>query len=92
MMKYRSQDEIIEFILESVSKNQGLDKTTATRIMYNALLSHTQLKGYLSLLLKRRILEYNNLSKTYRLTEKGEQYLAIHRQLVELIYNRIGRS
>ena len=92
MMKYRSQDEIIEFILESVSKNQGLDKTTATRIMYNALLSHTQLKGYLSLLLKRQILEYNNLSKTYRLTEKGEQYLAIHRQLVELIYKRIGRS
>lgn len=91
-MKYRSQDEIIEFILESVSKNQGLDKTTATRIMYNALLSHTQLKGYLSLLLQRRILEYNNLSKTYRLTEKGEEYLAIHRQLIELIYSRVGRS
>lgn len=90
-MKYRSQDEIIEFILESVSKNQSLDKTTSSRIMYNALLSHTQLKGYLSLLLKRRILEYNNLSKTYKLTEKGEQYLIIHRQLVELIYNRIGR-
>ena len=91
-MRYRSQDEIIEFILESVSKNQRLDKTTATRIMYNALLSHTQLKGYLSLLLKRRILEYNNISKTYKLTEKGEQYLSIHKQLVELIYNRIGKS
>lgn len=91
-MKYRSQDEIIEFILESVSQNQVLDKTTATRIMYNALLSHTQLKGYLSLLLKRQILEYNDVRKTYRLTEKGEQYLSIHRQLIELIYNRIGRS
>ncbi len=87
-MKYRSRDEIIEFILESISKNQNLDKITATRIMYSAFLSYSQLKEYLSLLLKREILQYNNSNKTYRLTEKGEQYLMIHRQIVELIHDK----
>ena len=60
--------------------------------MYNAFPSHTQLNGYISLVLKRNILEYNNISIPYKVTEKGEQYLAIHRQLIELIYNRIGGS
>jgi predicted transcriptional regulator len=87
-MKYRSCDVIIEFILESISKNQNLDKITATRIMYSACLSYSQLKEYLSGLLKREILQYNNSNKTYRLTEKGEQYLMIHRQIVELIHDK----
>jgi len=60
--------------------------------MYNTFLSHTQLNGYISLLLKRNTLEYNNISITYKVTEKGEQYIAIHRQLIELLYNRIAGS
>lgn len=85
-MKYRSRDEIIEFILESISKNQTLDKTTASRIMYNAFLSYAQLKEYLSLLLKREIIQYNNSNKTYRLTEKGEQYMTLNKQISALLH------
>ncbi|MGI9009838.1 MAG: winged helix-turn-helix domain-containing protein [Nitrososphaeraceae archaeon] len=84
-MKYRSRDEIIEFILESISKNQSLDKTTPTKIMYNAFLSYSQLKEYLSLLWKREIIQYNNGNKTYRLTEKGEQYRTLNKQMSELL-------
>jgi predicted transcriptional regulator len=86
-MKYRSRDEIIEFILESISKNQNLDKTKATRIMYNAFLSYSQSREYLSLLLKREILQYNNSNKTYRLTEKGEQYMTLNKQMSELLHH-----
>ena len=84
-MKNRSRDEIIAFILESVSKNLNPNGVTATKIMYTAFLSYSQLKEYLSLLLEKDLLNYNSDTQTYKVTHKGIQYIDIHKQLSNMI-------
>jgi predicted transcriptional regulator len=84
-MKNRSRNEIIAFILESVSNCKSSDGITATKIMYSAFLSYSQLKEYLALLLDKELLEYNSNTQTYKVTFRGTHYLSIHKQLIEMI-------
>ena len=65
-MKYRSRSEIVAIILEAA--NGG---TTRTRIMYKAFLSFAQLKEYLSMLLEKGLIEYEEGTRRYKTTEKG---------------------
>ena len=69
-MKYRSRSEIVAIILEAA--NGG---TTRTRIMYKAFLSFAQLKEYLSMLLEKGLIEYEEGAARYRTTEKGLRML-----------------
>ncbi len=84
-MKNRSRNEIIAFILEAVSNSRSINGMTATKIMYSAFLSYSQLKEYLALLLEKELLDYSDETQTYKITEKGTHYLSIHRQLNEMI-------
>ena len=83
-MKNRSRNEIIAFILESVANSRNSNGITATKIMYSAFLSYSQLKEYLALLLEE-LLEYYSDTQTYKVTSKGTHYLSIHKQLNDMI-------
>ena len=79
-MKYRSRTEIVCNILDAA--NVG---TTKTKIMYKAFLSYGQLKEYLSLLIENNLIEYFDGSHTFKITEKGLNYLKIYNEIGELL-------
>ena len=79
-MKYRSRTEIVGNILDAA--NGG---TTKTKIMYIAFLSYTQLKEYLSILTENNLIEYLDVTQTFKTTEKGLNYLKMHNEMGELL-------
>jgi predicted transcriptional regulator len=81
-MKNRSRTEIVSMILEAA--NGG--GTTKTKIMYKAFLSYSQLKEYLSVMIKKNLLEYSDGTKTFRTTEKGLNLLKMHNEIDELLH------
>jgi predicted transcriptional regulator len=80
-MKYRSRTEIVAMILEAA--NGG---ATKTKIMYNAYLSYSQLKEYISVLIENNLLEYHSETKIFRTTEKGLKFLKMHNEIGELLH------
>jgi predicted transcriptional regulator len=71
-------------MLRSASKVNGARKT---RIMHEAFLSLPQLQEYFRLLLRNGLLEYDEVMKTYKITEKGSHVLelsVILNQMLEL--------
>jgi len=81
-MKYRGRSEIIAVILETANDSSGVNKT---RIMYKAVLSYTQLREYLSLIIENGLMEYLEGEHRYRITEKGIHFLQIYNRIRELI-------
>jgi predicted transcriptional regulator len=83
VMKNRSRTDLIASILE-ITSSGGASKT---KIMYGAFLSYMQLKGYLSLLLEKDLIEYQNREQpsSFRTTDKGMHFLQIYNQINELI-------
>jgi len=53
--------------------------------MYNAYLSNNQVKEYMSILLENNLLEYIEGARTFRTTEKGLNFLKMHREIGELL-------
>lgn len=81
-MKNRSRTDIIAVILKVANSNGG---ALQARIMYEAYLSWAQLKEYLSLMLKYELVKYQEIGRTFIITEKGIHFLKIHNELNELI-------
>jgi predicted transcriptional regulator len=81
VMKYRSRTDIVALILEAA--NGGVTKT---RIMYKAFLSYAQLKEYLTVLLEKDVLEYEDETQLFRTTEKGLQLLQMYNQFDEMMH------
>ena len=79
-MKYRSRTDIVALILEAA--NGG---ATKTKIMYKAFLSYAQLKEYLTVLLEKDVLEYEDEIQLFRTTEKGLRLLQMYNQFDELM-------
>ena len=79
-MKYRSRTEIAATILESVRCG-----TTKTKIMYKAYLSYTQLKEYLKFLQDKELMEYEEGSQVYRITDRGVQFLRAFEEITNLV-------
>lgn len=71
---YRSRPEIIAEILNSLPARR-------TRVMYNAELSFTELKSYISDLEKFELMRYQDNDSRYYLTVRGHRYLQIYRRL-----------
>jgi predicted transcriptional regulator len=86
-MKYRGKIEIFDAMLRSIGSGSA-----KTRIMYKAYLSHTQLQEYLALLQKRNLIEYEEKSQRYRLTEKGIRFIDAYDQINELILSTDERN
>lgn len=86
-MKYRSRTEIISMILDSVTVG-----TTKTKIMYKAYLSYTQLKEYLSLLEESGMVEYQNGTQIYKITEKGRKFLKLSIEIDDMVSSKPEES
>jgi predicted transcriptional regulator len=83
-MKYRSRTEIVSMILEAAN---GV--TTKTKIMYKSMLSYNQLKEYLSILIRNNLLEYIEGTHQFKTTEKGLNFLKLHREMAELLHTTV---
>jgi predicted transcriptional regulator len=86
-MKHRSRTEITAMILDTANK-----ETTKTKIMYNAYLSYNQVKEYISILIENNLLEYLEGARTFRTTEKGLNFLKMHREMAELLQNTVKKN
>jgi predicted transcriptional regulator len=80
-MKYRSRTEIVCNILDAA--NGG--GVTKTKIMYKAFLSYAQLNEYLSILIENNLIEYLDGTQTFRITEKGLNYVKTYNEIGELL-------
>ena len=79
-MKYRSRTEIVGNILDAAN-----GRATKTKIMYKAFLSYAQLKEYLSVLTENKLIEYLDVTQTFKTTQKGLNYLKMHNEMGELL-------
>ena len=86
-MRYRSRTEITAMILDTANK-----ETTKTKIMYNAYLSYNQLKEFLSILTENNLLEYIEGARTFRTTEKGLNFLKMHREKADLLQKTVKKD
>ena len=77
-MKYRSRTDITGLILEAA--NGG---ATKTKIMYKAYLSFAQMKEYLSMLIEKGLIQYEEGRANYRTTEKGLMMLQMCNKINE---------
>lgn len=79
-MKYRSRTDIIAMILQAAASG-----ATKTRIMYSAYLSYAQVKEYLSFLIERDLIRYEEGSSLYKLSERGMQLLQAYEGISDMI-------
>ena len=85
-MKYRSRTEIVGNILDAA--NGG---ATKTKIMYKAL-SYNQLKEYFSILIENNLIEYLDGAHKFKTTEKGLNFLKMHKEIGELLLTTITNN
>jgi predicted transcriptional regulator len=73
---------MIRDILEVANVERG---TTKTRIMYNANLSHDQMKHHLRVLTENNLLNYNVDTRKFKTSEKGLRVIEIYKQMEGMI-------
>ncbi len=79
-MKYRSRTDIIAMILRA-----AVNGATKTRIMYGAYLSYAQVKEYLSFLLEKNLIAYEEGTGLYKLTENGMKLLRVYEGISDMV-------
>lgn len=79
-MKYRSRTDIIAMILQAASGG-----ATKTRIMYSAYLSYAQIKEYLSFLIERNLIVYEEGTQLYKLSDRGLHLLRAYEGISDMI-------
>jgi predicted transcriptional regulator len=80
-VKYRSRTDIAVRVLQTTA----LGGATKTKIMYDAYLSHSQLKAYLALMLENRLITYLEGTRIYRITPKGVHFLRRYAKLGDMV-------
>ena len=63
----------------------AINGATKTRIMYGAYLSYAQVKEYLSFLIEKDLIRYEEGSAIYKLTQKGVQLLRVYEDISDMI-------
>ena len=81
--KYRTRTEIICDILKAARSYGG--GAGRTQIMYNAFLSHGQMKEYLAILIDNDLLQHDVGNQKFRITEKGLGFLQLYEQIDGLV-------
>ena len=79
-MKYRSRSDIIELLLNAADGGGA----TKTKLMYSAFISFNQLKEYLSLLVEKGFIQYEEGTHTFRTTEKGIHFMKLQSKIEEV--------
>ena len=80
----RSRMEIIADILSIIQSKRG--KIKPTHLMYGANLSHNQMNGYLSELIKNKLIEKltnDDGKQLIIITKKGQEFLMKYHQMKE---------
>ncbi len=80
-MKTRDRTEIIGLILQAV---EG-EPPTRSKMMYQSMLNFKQVTDYTSLLIQQELLSYSKLDRTYTITDKGRQFLALFSETSKLL-------
>jgi predicted transcriptional regulator len=80
-LKARSRTEIIGLILQAV---EG-EPLTRSKVMYQTMLNFKQVTDYTSLLIQQELLSYSKLDRTYTITDKGRQFLALFTETSKLL-------
>jgi predicted transcriptional regulator len=80
-LKARSRTEIIGLILQAV---EG-EPLTRSKVMYQTMLNFKQVTDYTSLLIQQELLSYSKLDRTYIITDKGRQFLALFTETSKLL-------
>ena len=80
-MKARSRTEIIGLILQAVVG----EPLTRSKVMYQTMLNFKQVTDYTSLLIQQGLLSYSKLDRTYTITDKGRQFLALFTETSKLL-------
>ena len=84
-MRNRDRMDIISRILEAVNGRSGSGGATRTRIMYDAFLSHDQLKEYLSNLADNELVHHDSSSDKFKITEKGLMFIRTYAEIDEMM-------
>lgn len=87
-MKYRSSLDIISTVLKIVLTPEA----TKTKVMYGSSLSYNQTVEYLDLLLSKEIIEFDDETHYYRITEKGIDLLRKSNELLSMISGRLDKQ
>ncbi len=79
---YRDKISIIRDILEVAKGDGGVSRT---RIMYNANLSHDQMKHHVKILTENSFLYYNLQTQRFKTTEKGLRVIEAYKRIEDMI-------
>jgi predicted transcriptional regulator len=60
-------------------------RVTITRLMFASMLSYRQLIIHLQVLLKDRLLEYDEQKKVYKITMNGLQFIDLYTKMAEML-------
>ena len=82
-MNYRSRDDIISVILDAA--NGGGGGLTKTKVMFQAYLSHDQMKEYLTVVTESGLLGYDVYTLKFKTTEKGLRFLDTYNQMSDVM-------
>jgi predicted transcriptional regulator len=82
--KYRNRAEIYASLLRGAVAGET-ERVTITRLMYASMLSYRQLNIHLQVLLKDRLLEYDEQKKVYKITRNGLQFIELYTKMAEML-------
>lgn len=85
-MNNRSRDEILAKMLDALSHGE----VSSTRILYHAMLSNEQCKGYMAFLYEKGLMtktfdDNKSRHRLYRITEKGQELLRIIKEMTDML-------
>lgn len=85
MNKRRNRLQVIHDILRTIKDKNG--KIKPTHILYKSNLSHQMMDEYLNELIEKNFVveEKNENSKTYSITQKGQEYLNQYKMIVNFV-------
>jgi predicted transcriptional regulator len=85
MNKRRDRLQVIHDILRVIKDRDG--KIKPTHILYKSNLSHQMMDEYLNELIEKKFVveEKTHNSKTYSLTQKGQDYLSQYKLIVNFV-------
>jgi predicted transcriptional regulator len=86
-MKYRSRTDIIAMILQA-----AMNGATKTRLMYSAYLSYAQVQEYLQYLIERRLVNFDEATHGYTLTELGLHFLKVYDEISQIVRLKDGET
>ncbi len=79
-MNSRTNNEIVASILKSAIKG-----ATSLKITYGYYINHTKLRKHLKVLMENNLIEYDPQARIFRTSDKGIDFLKVHREFEEAL-------